>query len=69
MNDSQKNLLDRVREAKKKEIVKKEEIDNRPDSELTLNELAARELIRGKFSLHKKKINQKQIINIRNFAV
>lgn len=50
LNDSKKNLLDRVREAKeerKKENIKKEgEIDNRPDSELTLDELAARELIR-----------------------
>ncbi|XP_049823356.1 G-patch domain and KOW motifs-containing protein [Aethina tumida] len=48
IKDNQKNLLDRVKEAraKKTQPVKNEIIDNRPDSELTIEELAAREVIK-----------------------
>ncbi|KAL1490246.1 hypothetical protein ABEB36_012973 [Hypothenemus hampei] len=51
LKDNQKNLLDRVREAKKNKRIqqvdaKGEEIeDTRPDSELTADELAARQLL------------------------
>lgn len=46
-------MLDRVKEAKRREKVveqKKEDAeDTRPDSELTADELAARQLIKGRF--------------------
>lgn len=43
-----RNLQDRIKAAREKTVeVKKEEINDRPDSELTLDELAARELLKG----------------------
>ncbi|XP_018576129.1 G-patch domain and KOW motifs-containing protein [Anoplophora glabripennis] len=46
IKDNKKNLLDRVKEAKIKREIKSENAeDNRPDSELTLEEQAARALI------------------------
>lgn len=49
IRDNKKNLLDRVREAKIKRELKAEikDEDDRPDSELTIEEQAARALIRG----------------------
>lgn len=46
---SSKTIFDHHKEAKvKRELkLKEENVDNRPDSELTPDELAARELIRG----------------------
>ncbi|CAG9770241.1 unnamed protein product [Ceutorhynchus assimilis] len=45
LQDNQKNLLHRIKAAKKWDT-KKEKEDTRPDSELTADELAARELMR-----------------------
>lgn len=52
LNDNSKNLLDRIKQAKKMNKIEPsaEIVDNRPDSELTIEELAARELLRGKLS-------------------
>lgn len=50
MNEPSNQIIDRIKESRAKrnnEI--KNEIDERPDSELTLDELAARELLRGIF--------------------
>lgn len=47
MKDNQKNLLDRIREFKKREQQPTE--DTRPDSELTPDELVARQLLKGFF--------------------
>lgn len=50
IKDNKKNLLDRVKDAKiKREIISKKEEDNRPDSELTLEEQAAKALINGRY--------------------
>ncbi|CAH0555909.1 unnamed protein product [Brassicogethes aeneus] len=52
IKDNKKNLLDRIKDAREKqnELTRKDKnkevIDNRPDSELTIEELAARELIK-----------------------
>lgn len=50
LNDNSKKLLDRIKQAKKANKIEQPVgiIDNRPDSELTIEELAARELLRGK---------------------
>ncbi|KAF7282621.1 hypothetical protein GWI33_002339 [Rhynchophorus ferrugineus] len=47
IKDNKKNLLDRIRDARLKQtVLKEEQEDTRPDSELTPEELAARELIK-----------------------
>ncbi|KAI4460391.1 g patch and kow-containing [Holotrichia oblita] len=48
LRDDSKDLLDRIRQSQqiKSNIEDKREADNRPDSELTLDELAARQLLR-----------------------
>lgn len=49
LRDNAKDLLDRVKHAKQIKTTKTEnDIDQRPDSELTLDELAARQLLKGK---------------------
>lgn len=47
MNESSNRIIDRIKESRTKRNEIKEEVDERPDSELTLDELAARELMRG----------------------
>lgn len=49
MKDTANNLIDRIEETRKKNKLKpiNEIIDDRPDSELTLDELAARQLLKG----------------------
>lgn len=49
--------MDRVRDMKAKQKSKAEIEDNRPDSELTEDELAARELLRGNENIIPLKIN------------
>lgn len=49
LKDNQKNLLDRIREFKKREQQPTE--DTRPDSELTPDELVARQLLKGIYGL------------------
>ena len=47
LRDNSKNLLDRINQFRKVKLDTIE--DRRPDSELSLDELAARELLRGVF--------------------
>lgn len=46
MNESANNIVERIKESR---ITKRDTavVDSRPDSELTLDELAARELLKG----------------------
>lgn len=46
MRETANNIIDRI-EKKKNKIASDEVIDDRPDSDLTLDELAARQLLRG----------------------
>lgn len=52
MNEPANNIVDRIKESR---IVKAESVtvDTRPDSELTLDELAARELLKGEHYIHR----------------
>lgn len=47
MNEPSNKIIERIKESRAKRTEVKQEIDERPDSELTLDELAARELLRG----------------------
>lgn len=47
MNEAANQIIDRIKESRAKRSEVKNEVDERPDSELTLDELAARELLRG----------------------
>lgn len=50
LKENKKNLVDRIKEVQRKaksETIETEVQDTRPDSDLTIDELAARELIRG----------------------
>lgn len=47
MNEPANEIVDRIKESRVKRNEGKQEVDERPDSELTLDELAARELLRG----------------------
>lgn len=52
LRDDSKDLLDRIRQSQQQHarnnVDDKKEVDNRPDCELTLDELAARELLKGR---------------------
>lgn len=47
-NEPSNAIVERIKESRAKRNEGKNEADERPDSELTLDELAARELLRGK---------------------
>lgn len=48
LNQPSNEIIDRIKESRaKRNEATKNEVDERPDSELTLDELAARELLRG----------------------
>lgn len=47
IKESANQIIDRIKESRAKRNEIKKEVDERPDSELTLDELAARELLRG----------------------
>lgn len=48
LNQPSNEIIDRIKESRaKRNETTKCEVDGRPDSELTLDELAARELLRG----------------------
>lgn len=52
MNEPSNQIIDRIKESRVKRNEFKKEVDERPDSELTLDELAARELLRGKYLIY-----------------
>lgn len=50
LKENKKSLVDRIKQGQdksKNDTIKSDQEDSRPDSELTIDELAARELLRG----------------------